>query len=103
MLHHFLERLQVLSTPRGTRSQQIVLTFGCPKQCNGTLDIECNIYNIKMNILIAYKSNGRVNQSSSAKPFSACEIKTFHFNFTVWIRLCLDFYVLLKYSFWAIS
>lgn len=89
--------LQVLSTPHGTHGQQIVLTFGCPKQCNGALDIECNIYNIKMNILIAYKSNGRANQSSSAKPFPSCEIKTFHFSFTVWIRLCLDFYVLFKY------
>lgn len=50
-----------------------------------------------MNILVAYKSNGRANQSSSAKPFPSCEIKMFHFSFTVWIRLCLDFYVLLKY------
>lgn len=32
---------------------QIGLTFGCPKECKGTLGIECNIYNIKMNILIA--------------------------------------------------
>lgn len=91
------EMLQVLSTPHGICGQQIVLTFGCPKQCNSALDIECNIYNIKMNILIAYKSNGRANQSSSAKPFSSCEIKMFHFNFIVWICLCLNFYVPLKY------
>lgn len=91
------EMLQVLSTPHATHGQQIVLTFVCPEQCNSTLDIECNIYNIKMNILIAYKSNGRANQSGSTKPFPSCEIKMFHFNFTVWIHLCLDFYVLLKY------
>lgn len=82
---------EVLSTPRGTPSPQIVLTFGCPKQFNGTLDIRCNIHNIKMNILIVYKSNGRANQSSSIKPFPACTIKMFHFSFTVWIGLCLNF------------
>lgn len=82
---------EVLSTPRGTPGPQIVLTFGCPKQSNGALDIRCNIHNIKMNILIAYKSNGRANQSSSIKPFPSCKIKMFHFSFTVWIALCLNF------------
>lgn len=75
--------LQFVSAPRGTHDQQIVLTFGCPKHCNGALDIECNIYNIKMNILIAYKSNGRANQSSSAKPFLRDKNVSFQF-------YCLD-------------